>query len=77
MRGGWGTERLRHIPFAPQAGRRCRQADEGPTTHRQRRFQTLPLRCDQAEEGALRVGGLDDPAAAGDFHRAVDDRAAA
>ncbi|NKM48662.1 hypothetical protein GFL91_27600 [Rhizobium leguminosarum bv. viciae] len=24
-----GRERSRHIPFAPQAGRRCRQADEG------------------------------------------------
>ncbi|RUL99046.1 hypothetical protein EFR84_27580 [Rhizobium chutanense] len=27
-----GTERPRHIPFAPRAGRRCRQADEGQTT---------------------------------------------
>ncbi|NEI52560.1 hypothetical protein GR217_33630 [Rhizobium leguminosarum] len=26
---GWGMERARHVPFAPQAGRRCRQADEG------------------------------------------------
>ncbi|TBY44783.1 hypothetical protein E0H54_23285 [Rhizobium leguminosarum bv. viciae] len=25
----WGTERSRHIPFAPFTGRRCRQADEG------------------------------------------------
>ncbi|RFB98324.1 hypothetical protein B5K11_04210 [Rhizobium leguminosarum bv. trifolii] len=24
-----GRKRLRHIPFAPRAGRRCRQADEG------------------------------------------------
>ncbi|RUM06741.1 hypothetical protein EFR84_11075 [Rhizobium chutanense] len=24
-----GTERSRHGPFAPRAGRRCRQADEG------------------------------------------------
>ncbi|RUM02539.1 hypothetical protein EFR84_20670 [Rhizobium chutanense] len=23
------TERLRHVPFAPFTGRRCRQADEG------------------------------------------------
>ncbi|TBY41562.1 hypothetical protein E0H54_30670 [Rhizobium leguminosarum bv. viciae] len=28
-RGGRGTERSRHIAFAPRAGRRCRQADEG------------------------------------------------
>ncbi|RWY64496.1 hypothetical protein EHI48_35605 [Rhizobium sp. WSM1325] len=26
---GRGTERSRHIPFAPQAGRRWRQPDEG------------------------------------------------
>ncbi|TBB25277.1 hypothetical protein ELH51_27760 [Rhizobium ruizarguesonis] len=25
----WGTERARHGPFAPPAGRRCWQADEG------------------------------------------------
>ncbi|TAU51967.1 hypothetical protein ELH27_03715 [Rhizobium leguminosarum] len=28
-RGELGTESLRHIPFAPQAGRRWRQPDEG------------------------------------------------
>ncbi|TAU87624.1 hypothetical protein ELI41_03050 [Rhizobium leguminosarum] len=32
----WGTERLRRAPFAPPAGRRCRQADEG-------RGSSLPL----------------------------------
>ncbi|NKM35704.1 hypothetical protein GFL54_32305 [Rhizobium laguerreae] len=31
-RGEWGTERSRHIPFAPFTGRRCRQADEGRAT---------------------------------------------
>ncbi|PDV88690.1 hypothetical protein CO652_08885 [Rhizobium sp. H4] len=29
-----GTERARHVPFAPQAGRRCRQADEGARRRR-------------------------------------------
>ncbi|RWX05727.1 hypothetical protein EHI42_32405 [Rhizobium hidalgonense] len=29
-------ERLRHIPFAPFTGRRCRQADEGLPTRRRR-----------------------------------------
>ncbi|TBF33853.1 hypothetical protein ELG88_00760 [Rhizobium leguminosarum] len=28
-RAGRGTERSRHIPFAPRAGRRWRQPDEG------------------------------------------------
>ncbi|TBY00271.1 hypothetical protein E0J21_30270 [Rhizobium laguerreae] len=27
-----GPERVRQIPFSPQAGRRCRQADEGHRT---------------------------------------------
>ncbi|TAX29041.1 hypothetical protein ELI04_04360 [Rhizobium leguminosarum] len=26
---------MRHIPFSPRAGRRCRQADEGHATHRE------------------------------------------
>ncbi|NKK59538.1 hypothetical protein GFM44_27010 [Rhizobium leguminosarum bv. viciae] len=30
MRGWRGTERSRHIPFAPFTGRRWRQPDEGP-----------------------------------------------
>ncbi|TAY73313.1 hypothetical protein ELH84_05205 [Rhizobium ruizarguesonis] len=29
MREAGGERRGRHIPFAPLAGRRCRQADEG------------------------------------------------
>ncbi|RSC11921.1 hypothetical protein EFR00_08675 [Rhizobium sophoriradicis] len=29
MRGLWGTESSQLDPFAPRAGRRCRQADEG------------------------------------------------
>ncbi|RWY77920.1 hypothetical protein EHI48_12195 [Rhizobium sp. WSM1325] len=33
----WGTERVRHIPFAPRAGRRCRQADEGRVYRRSER----------------------------------------
>ncbi|TAV48606.1 hypothetical protein ELI30_09960 [Rhizobium leguminosarum] len=28
-RGQWGTERSRHVPFSPPAGRRWRQPDEG------------------------------------------------
>ncbi|RUM02089.1 hypothetical protein EFR84_21415 [Rhizobium chutanense] len=28
-RGRRGTERARHVPFAPRAGRRWRQPDEG------------------------------------------------
>ncbi|TBF17086.1 hypothetical protein ELG94_01165 [Rhizobium ruizarguesonis] len=31
LAGGRGTERSRHIPFAPLAGRRWRQPDEGRT----------------------------------------------
>ncbi|RSB96467.1 hypothetical protein EFR00_19195 [Rhizobium sophoriradicis] len=30
MRRWRGTGRSRPLPFSPQAGRRCRQADEGP-----------------------------------------------
>ncbi|RVU05192.1 hypothetical protein EOS93_31360 [Rhizobium sp. RMa-01] len=39
-----GTERSRHIPFAPFTGRRCRQADEGRTGLCRRTIPALRLR---------------------------------
>ncbi|RWX09013.1 hypothetical protein EHI42_27880 [Rhizobium hidalgonense] len=46
-----GSERVRHIPFAPRAGRRCRQADEGHATISERRSMRLAFPSDSRKNG--------------------------
>ncbi|TBC97342.1 hypothetical protein ELH25_00730 [Rhizobium ruizarguesonis] len=41
----WGTERSRHGPFAPRAGRRWRQLDEGLFSGRQQDRWPIAARC--------------------------------
>ncbi|NKL60486.1 hypothetical protein ELH21_04795 [Rhizobium leguminosarum] len=72
-RGEKGNRDVATSLFGEGGGSRMRGPHGTPPTM----CPNLPLRRHQAEEGALRIGGLDDPAAAGDFHRAVDDLTAA